>query len=103
MSIDASISRRAVLRTIGCATACGAAAARAQDYHPQAQTLISQAAAHYQAQPHDDQSCGSCPYFITPNKCVSVEGDISPNGWCNMYTTFSPLDRGAHQAGQPGK
>jgi len=24
------------------------------------------------------------------------EGEISPNGWCAIYTTSSPLDRGGH-------
>jgi len=24
------------------------------------------------------------------------EGEISPNGWCPIYTTFFPLDRGGH-------
>jgi hypothetical protein len=104
MSINAALTRRAALQAIGCAASCGAAAgARAQTYKPQAQTQISQAAAHYQSEPRGNESCGSCPYFIAPNKCVPVEGEISANGWCPMYTAFSPLDRGAHTAGQPGK
>ena len=92
-------SRRAAIGAIGAAAAfaCGLTrAARAQDYHPQAQTKLTQVAAHYQGGPRGDESCGSCPYFIAPKGCVAVEGDISPNGWCPIYTRFSPLDRGAH-------
>jgi len=104
MSASKAVSRRALIKTMGAggAVATYGIGARAQDYRPQAQTQVSKAAAHYQDQPRGSESCGSCPYFIVPNKCVPVEGDISPNGWCPMYTTFSPLDRGAHQAGQPG-
>jgi hypothetical protein len=33
-------------------------------------------------------------YF--PRVAFVVEGEISATGWCPIYTTFSPLDRGAH-------
>ena len=93
------LSRRGAVKAIGAAAVatCGVAVhAKAQDYHPQAQTKISQAAAHYQDHPNNNQICAACPYFVSPNSCVMVEGDISPNGWCPIFTTFSPLDRGAH-------
>lgn len=95
------LSRRAAIKSIGAAVAsCGfASAAAAQEYKPQVQTKLTQVASKYQDQPKTDQSCASCPYFILPNKCVIVEGEISPNGWCPMFTSFSPLDRGAHSAG----
>jgi hypothetical protein len=54
------------------------------------------AAARYQDHPKENESCGSCPYFVFPKSCVLVEGEISATGWCPIYTTFSPLDRGAH-------
>jgi hypothetical protein len=100
MPRQAPLSRRAAIRTIGAVAAatCGlAAAAKAQEYHPQDQLKLTKAAARYQDQPKDNQLCAGCPYFISPSSCVMVEGDISPNGWCPMFTTFSPLDRGAHQ------
>ena len=92
-------SRRAFIKTIGAVAAatCGrAAAAKAQDYKPQDQKKLSQAAARYQDHPKENQSCGNCPYFVFPNICVVVEGEISAFGWCPMYTTFPPLDRGGH-------
>src|ERR1700733_2660324 len=92
-------SRRTFIKTIGgaAATACGSAsAAKAQDHKPQEQKKLTQAADRYQDHPKEFESCGSCPYFIFPKSCVAVEGEISANGWCPIYTTFSPLDRGAH-------
>jgi len=93
-------SRRAFITTVAAAAATAAgrgATAKAEDYKPQAQKMLSQAAARYQDHPQGNQSCGSCPYFASPNSCVLVEGDISPAGWCPIYTTFSPLDRGGHR------
>lgn len=93
------LSRRAACRQIGAlaVATCGfSAGARAQDYQPQKQVQLTKAAAHYQDQPFGDQSCGSCPYLIAPTGCVVVQGEVSPNGWCPMYTQFHPLDRGAH-------
>lgn len=93
------LSRRAACRQIGAlaVASCGLAApAKAEDYHPQKQVQLTKAAARYQDHPSRDESCASCPYLIAPAGCVVVEGEISPNGWCPMYTQFSPLDRGAH-------
>ena len=93
-------SRRAFIRTMGAvaaATTCGrAVAAKAQNYKPQDQKKLTQDAARYQDHPKGNEICGGCPYFIFPKSCVLVEGEISATGWCPMYTTFSPLDRGAH-------
>jgi hypothetical protein len=99
MPIVGPLSRRAAVKKIGAAAVatCGfAAGAEAQIYHPQDQTKLTKAAAKYQDQPKDDESCGGCPYFIAPASCVVVDGVISPRGWCPMFTTFLPLDRGAH-------
>lgn len=93
-------SRRAFIKTVGvvaAAATCGAAAAKAQEYKPQEQKKLTQAAARYQGTPKGMESCGTCPYFIFPRSCAVVEGEISVNGWCPIYTTFQPGDRGAHK------
>jgi hypothetical protein len=92
-------SRRTFIKTVGAVAAAAACdgAARAQEYKPQAQKKLSQAAARYQATPKGNESCGTCPYFEFPKSCVVVEGEVSPSGWCPIYTAFSPLDRGAHK------
>ena len=99
MSIIMPLSRRSAVIAIGSAAVatCGLVNnAKAQEYHPQNQTKLSKAAARYQGLPNGSESCASCPYFIDPSSCVVVDNEISPNGWCPMFTTFSPLDRGAH-------
>ena len=91
-------SRRAFIKSVGVvAAAATGGRAVAQEYKPQAQKKLTQAAAKYQDSPKGNEVCGTCPYFQFPRSCVVVEGDISPNGWCPIYTTFSPLDRGAHK------
>lgn len=95
-----SSSRRTFIKGMGvvaAAATCGAAAAKAQEYKPQEQKKLTQAAAKYQDRPNGMDACGECPYFQFPKSCVLVEGDISPMGWCRMFTSFSPLDRGAHK------
>jgi hypothetical protein len=97
-------SRRAFIKAMGVVAAtCGRAAdVDAQDYKPQDQKKLTQAAARYQDHPKENESCGNCPYFVFPKSCVVVEGEVSAFGWCPMYTRFSPLDRGGHASGMPG-
>lgn len=48
---------------------------------------VSQASVHYQAQPKGDQQCSKCVHFIAElNACKLVEGQISPTGWCTLWT-----------------
>jgi len=92
-------SRRAFIKTMGVAAVaatCGRAVA-AQEYKPQEQKKLSQTAARYQDSPKGNESCGTCPYFVFPKSCVVVEGEVSVSGWCPIYTTFLPTDRGAHK------
>ena len=92
-------SRRAFIKTMGAAAAAVGCArvGQAQEYKPQEQKKLTQAAIGYQDHPKGDEACGTCPYFQFPKSCVVVEGEISPSGWCPIWTNFSPLDRGAHK------
>ena len=62
-------SRRAFIKTVGviaAAATCGrAAAAKAQEYKPQEQKKLTQAAARYQDHPNGNEVCATCPYFKT--------------------------------------
>jgi hypothetical protein len=83
---------------VAAAATCGrAAAGHAQEYKPQVQKKLTHAAARYQDHPNGNEACGTCPYFIFPKSCAVVEDEISPSGWCPIYTTFAPADRGAHK------
>lgn len=78
-------SRRIVLRGI-LATGCALCLPRLSV----AQTgKISKAQAQYRDRPKDDQKCGNCLHFIAPDSCSLVEGNISPDGWCMLWTQKS--------------
>ena len=49
-------------------------------------TKISQPAVHYQPAPKDGQECDACAHFASPGTCKLVDGDISPKGWCRLWT-----------------
>jgi hypothetical protein len=49
-------------------------------------TKVSQPAVHYQATPKDGQECDACAHFAAPGACKLVDGDISPKGWCRLWT-----------------
>jgi hypothetical protein len=81
------ISRRVVLT--GAALALGAAAAATAVSQAAAQEKISQADAKYQATPKGEQHCDGCVNFQPPKACKFVQGDISPSGWCQLFTPKS--------------
>jgi hypothetical protein len=56
----------------------------------QAQAKIAQAAVHYQATPKEDKQCDGCNFFIAPNGCKMVDGDIAPTGWCALWVKKAP-------------
>jgi High potential iron-sulfur protein len=46
---------------------------------------MSKQAAQYQDTPKGIAMCATCSLFLEPRSCKVVEGDVSPNGWCNAY------------------
>lgn len=32
-----------------------------------------------------DYKCRKCRFWIEPNACTVVNGEISPNGWCSIW------------------
>jgi hypothetical protein len=60
-------------------------AARPMDQEPTPK--MSQEGAQYQNEPLGEQKCANCTNFIADSKtCKVVEGEISPNGWCILWT-----------------
>jgi hypothetical protein len=45
----------------------------------------AQADAQYQNMPKADQHCEHYANFQVPNACKFVQGNISPNGWCQLF------------------
>jgi hypothetical protein len=54
-----------------------------------AQEKTSQALAQYQGAPKGDERCQACIYFQPPHACKYVRGEISPRGWCQLFTPRS--------------
>ena len=77
------ISRRMLLSSA--ALSIGAATTAAMISRAAAQVKLSQADAKYQTTPKNDQRCDGCVNFQPPNACKFVQGDISPNGWCQLF------------------
>lgn len=51
-----------------------------------AQSKMSQQAAKYQDTPKAGHSCDKCTLFVSPDACKMVDGKISPQGWCLLFT-----------------
>jgi hypothetical protein len=51
---------------------------------------MSQAQARYQDQPSGDQQCSNCSNFIAEdNTCKTVQGQVSPQGWCVLWVKLA--------------
>ena len=47
---------------------------------------VPQRAAEYRSTPKGGQACAGCNSYIAPNHCKLVAGEISPSGWCRLWT-----------------
>ena len=51
-----------------------------------AQAKVAQNTVSYQDKPKGPQWCDGCNNFQPPNACKMVDGEISPQGWCSLFT-----------------
>lgn len=73
-------NRRQILAlAISGATLAAAAATPAQA------GKVSKSSVRYQDGPNGGKDCKGCKLFVAPNACKSVDGEISPNGWCALW------------------
>ena len=50
----------------------------------------TQASVRYQSKPKAEQKCGNCNNFVSAsNTCKLVEGKISAEGWCSIWSKKS--------------
>jgi hypothetical protein len=77
------LSRRCLLQRAACAG--GALLIFASGVKSAMAGKIPQGAVSYQDSPKGAQSCANCRLFEAPSACKSVDGSISPNGWCKIY------------------
>jgi hypothetical protein len=43
----------------------------------------------YRDRPKGGERCDNCRVWVPPNGCKSVEGEISPRGWCNIWRSMA--------------
>jgi len=48
-----------------------------------------QKAVKYQDTPKGEQRCENCTLFEAPSSCKTVDGTVSPQGWCIVYAKKS--------------
>jgi High potential iron-sulfur protein len=81
------ISRRRVLTIVAGATGASIATAAAVigASTPARAAKAPQKAVKYQDTPKGEQRCENCSLFEAPSSCKTVDGTISPQGWCIVY------------------
>ncbi len=50
---------------------------------------VAKTAVAYRDHPNGANHCALCRFFAPPNACHQVEGVISPNGWCRLFSKKS--------------
>ncbi len=82
MDKDKKVSRRVVLR--GALVAAGAVPVLLSGITA-AEAKVKQKDVHYQQEPKDGQHCSICANFEAPHGCKLVEGEINPDGYCQLF------------------
>jgi hypothetical protein len=77
--INSGVSRRNLLLAVASAAPLVALAST------RAEAKIPQKAVAYQDTPVDGKQCSTCNFFIEPNACKQVDGEIKPEGYCKLY------------------
>lgn len=77
---DTDANRRQLLTmTLGGAVLAAVASTPAQA------AKVSKSSVRYQDSPKGGKDCKGCKLFQPPNACKTVDGAISPNGWCALW------------------
>lgn len=79
------LTRRDLLTTASAALT-GTALVTFAASHAAAAEKVSKDQVSYQDTPKNDQYCADCRFFQEPNACERVEGEISPEGWCALWS-----------------
>ena len=77
--------RRMLLSLFWTATLANAATLLGGSHAAHAQQKVSKELAKYQDSPKDGHKCSECAFFEAPKSCKAVDGDISPDGWCQLW------------------
>jgi nitrous oxide reductase len=86
MTESSKISRRQVLTVAaGAAGAVTGMAAIVGTSTTAQAAKAPQKAVKYQDTPKGEQRCDNCALFEAPSSCKTVDGIVSPEGWCMVY------------------
>jgi hypothetical protein len=85
MTEPSKCSRRALLQNIAIGAPTVAALTVVSVRSAAADGKLPKSQARYQAGPHDGRQCMNCVHFAAPSACEIVEGDVSPQGWCQFF------------------
>ena len=80
---DTALSRRSLLQNV--ASAAGAVGIVSLNAGGANAAKAPQKSVAYQESPKGVQKCDNCSLWEAPNACKSVDGTISPQGWCMIY------------------
>jgi hypothetical protein len=85
MSESAKCSRRSLLRNIAIVAPAVAALTVVSVQRAAADGKLPKSQARYQPGPNGERRCSNCVHFASPSACEIVDGDVSPQGWCQFY------------------
>ena len=86
MTESSKITRRRVLTVAAAAAGTVAGVTAMVGISTPAQAAKApQKAVKYQDTPKGEQRCDNCALFEPPSSCKTVDGTISPEGWCMVY------------------
>jgi High potential iron-sulfur protein len=86
MTDRSGISRRRILTVAaGAAGAVSGMAAIVGASTPAQAAKASQKSVKYQDTPKGEARCENCALFEAPSSCKTVDGTVSPDGWCMVY------------------
>jgi hypothetical protein len=80
-----TVTRRVLVRR-GVAVLSAVAAVATQAQRASGTIKISKAAVAYQDHPEGGKQCGKCLQFVSPNSCKMVDGVVSSQGFCRIFT-----------------
>jgi hypothetical protein len=84
--MQSSCSRRQIL-IVGLGSAIVASVGSRVVVSPAlAQQKVSKQMVQYQDAPKAGHECSGCSNFLPPKSCRVVLGDVSPHGWCSVWT-----------------
>ena len=80
------LSRRGFFRRVAAYTVGGAIIQGLGPNPAAAQGKVAQNSVAYQDKPKGTQRCDGCSLFQPPTACKVVDGQVSPQGWCSLFT-----------------